>query len=87
MKAGTTVTALFLSLFSPVLASQCSPRNELFPPKTRLFSQTVLGWNLLDLVWIRNLVNCDYKYGPGSRVLSVGILHFCSGLAPDIPKS
>jgi hypothetical protein len=42
----------------------------------------LLGWNLLDLVWIRNPVNCDYKYGPENGVLVLGF-SMTSGAEPE----
>lgn len=76
MKSGTTVTALFLFSLLPRLGLSVFVAERSIPE------------NLLDLVWIRNLVNCDYKYGRESQMLvSVGMLHFPSGVAPDIPKS
>jgi hypothetical protein len=84
MKAGTTAAALFLSLLSRLSLSVFATERTL-PPKTRLFSHTIPGWNLLSLVWIRNPVNRDYEYGPESRVLVLGFSVSPSGLAPDVP--
>lgn len=86
MKAGSTAPALFPSLSSPVSDSQYSLRNALFPQRTRLLSQTVSGCNLLSLVWIRNPVNRDYECGTREAGVSVRILPFPSGLAPDVPQ-
>lgn len=49
----------------------------------------LLGWNLLDLVKIRNPVNYDYKYRPESGVLVLGFSMTSgaesSGSTPDVP--